>query len=127
MTTMSETHLSLYFFSLILLCCVSPSSLFTFKNPVVDLVACRPHQIRAFTQFKNEFDTRHCNHRDDRNGVWCNNFTGAVTKLRLRDCISGTLKPKVASSGFISSVDFISYTTTSHPLHSLRSLAISTN
>ncbi|KAL1192283.1 Receptor like protein 23 [Cardamine amara subsp. amara] len=100
MTTLSETHLSLYFFSLILLCCVSPSSLFTFKNPVVDLVACRPRQIRAFTQFKNEFDTRSCNHSDDFNGVWCDNLTGAVTKLRLRACLSGNLKPNSSLFGF---------------------------
>ncbi|KAG7572187.1 Leucine-rich repeat [Arabidopsis suecica] len=43
-------------------------------------------------QFKNEFDTRSCNHSDYFNGIWCDNSTGAVTKLRLRACLSGTLK-----------------------------------
>ncbi|KAG7573389.1 Leucine-rich repeat [Arabidopsis suecica] len=89
MTTMSDSHLRLLFLSLVLLCCVSPSSLFTLENRVT----CGPHQIQAFTHFKNEFDTRHCNHSDDLNGVWCDNSTGAVTVLRLRDCLSGTLKP----------------------------------
>ncbi|XP_020884720.1 receptor-like protein 12 [Arabidopsis lyrata subsp. lyrata] len=86
---MSDSHLRLLFLSLVLLCCVSPSSLSTLENRV----ACRPHQIQAFTHFKNEFDTRHCNHSDDLNGVWCDNSTGAVTVLRLRDCLIGTLKP----------------------------------
>ncbi|KAG7583378.1 Leucine-rich repeat [Arabidopsis suecica] len=89
---MSEPLLRLHFLLLLLLSCVSPSSLFTFNNPVVGLGACGPHQIQAFTQFKNEFDTRACNHSDPWNGVWCDNSTGAVTKLRLRACLSGTLK-----------------------------------
>ncbi|XP_010418676.1 PREDICTED: receptor-like protein 12 [Camelina sativa] len=89
---MPEFHLRLLFLSLLLLCCVSPSSLFNINNPV-GLVACRPHQIKAFTQFKNEFDTRGCNHSDPSNRVWCDNSTGAVTKLRLRACLSGTMKP----------------------------------
>ncbi|KAL1220474.1 Receptor like protein 23 [Cardamine amara subsp. amara] len=97
---MSESHLRLYFVSLLLLCCFSPSSFFTLENPVVGLVACRPHQIRAFMQFKNEFDTRRCNHSDDFNGVWCDNSTGAVTKLQLRACLSGTLKPNSSLFGF---------------------------
>ncbi|CAL9222276.1 unnamed protein product [Arabidopsis halleri] len=92
MMTMSESLLRLNFLLLLLLSCVSPSSFFTFNNPVVDLVACGPHQIQAFTQFKNEFDTRACNHSDSLNGVWCDNSTGAVTKLRLNACLSGTLK-----------------------------------
>ncbi|KAG7578711.1 Leucine-rich repeat [Arabidopsis thaliana x Arabidopsis arenosa] len=90
---MSEPLLRLHFLLLLLLSCVSPSSLFPFNNPVVGLGACGPHQIQAFTQFKNEFDTRACNHSDPWNGVWCDNSTGAVMKLRLDDCLSGTLKP----------------------------------
>ncbi|CAL9222408.1 unnamed protein product [Arabidopsis halleri] len=90
---MSESLLRLNFLFLLLLSCVSPSSLFSFNNPVVGLGACGPHQIQAFTQFKNEFDTRACNHSDPWNGVWCDNSTGAVMKLRLEDCLSGTLKP----------------------------------
>ncbi|VYS58523.1 unnamed protein product [Arabidopsis thaliana] len=89
---MSESVLRLNFLLLLLLSCVSPSSFFTFNNPVVGLGACGPHQIQAFTQFKNEFDTRACNHSDSLNGVWCDNSTGAVTKLRLTACLSGTLK-----------------------------------
>ncbi|CAH8261890.1 unnamed protein product [Arabidopsis lyrata] len=89
---MSEPLLRLNFLLLLLLSCVSPSSLFTFNNPVVGLGACGPHQIQAFTQFKNEFDTRACNHSDPWNGVWCDNSTGTVTKLQLGACLSGTLK-----------------------------------
>ncbi|KAL1222485.1 Receptor like protein 23 [Cardamine amara subsp. amara] len=104
MTTMSESLLRLLFLSLLLLCCVSPSSLspiyINVTYPIVDGVACPPHQIQAFTQFKNEFDTRHCNHSDDLNGAWCDNSTGAITKLRLRDCLSGTLKPTSSLFGF---------------------------
>ncbi|BAB02902.1 disease resistance protein-like [Arabidopsis thaliana] len=90
---MSELLFSLNFLLLLLLSCVSPSSFFTFNNPVVGLGACGPHQIQAFTQFKNEFDTRACNHSDPWNGVWCDDSTGAVTMLQLRACLSGTLKP----------------------------------
>ncbi|KAL1220467.1 Receptor like protein 23 [Cardamine amara subsp. amara] len=105
MTTMSESHLRLYFFSLFLLCCVSPSSFqlvqysLTYPN-IVGLVACLPHQIQAFTQFKNEFDTRHCNHSDDFNRVWCDNSTGTVTKLQLTGCLSGDLKSNSSLFGF---------------------------
>ncbi|KAL1220465.1 Receptor like protein 23 [Cardamine amara subsp. amara] len=105
MTTMSESLMRLHFLSLLLLCCVSPSDFFTinfnFNYPIVGhVVACPPYQIQAFTQFKNEFDTRHCNHSDDFNGVWCDNSTGAVTKLQLRQCINGTLKPNSSLFGF---------------------------
>ncbi|KAL1220473.1 Receptor like protein 24 [Cardamine amara subsp. amara] len=115
---MSESHLRLYFVSLLLLCCFSPSSFFTLENPVVGLVACRPHQIRAFMQFKNEFDTRRCNHSDDFNGVWCDNSTGAVTKLQLRACLSGTLKPNSSLFGFhqLRYVDLNNELTGSFPL-----------
>ncbi|ESQ50795.1 hypothetical protein EUTSA_v10022855mg [Eutrema salsugineum] len=88
--------------SLLLFCCVSysSSSVFLFKNPVVGLVACRPHQVQAFTLFKNEFDTSHCNHSDTFNGVWCDNSTGAITKLQLRACLSGILKSNSSLFGF---------------------------
>ncbi|EOA32917.1 hypothetical protein CARUB_v10016244mg [Capsella rubella] len=89
---MSQSLMRLNFLLLLLLSCVSPSSFYTFKKPVVGLVACGPQQIQAFTQFKNEFDTHACNHSDSLNGVWCDNSTGAVTKIRLRGCLSGTLK-----------------------------------
>ncbi|EOA30037.1 hypothetical protein CARUB_v10013140mg [Capsella rubella] len=90
---MSQSLMRLNFLLLLLLSCVSPSIFFTVKNHVVGLVACGPHQIQAFTQFKNEFDTHACNHSESLNGVWCDNSTGAVTKIRLRACLSGTLKP----------------------------------
>ena len=92
---MSESRMRLHFFSLVLLCS-HPSFVatdFYFKSRTVGLVACRPQQIQALTDFKNEFDTRHCNPSDPFNGVWCDNWTGAMTKLRLRDCLSGTLNP----------------------------------
>ena len=94
MATVSEWLVRLHFLLLVLLCCVSPSSCATIKfitsDPLIGLVGCHPHQIKAFTQFKNEFDARRCNH--NYNGIWCNNSTGAVTKLRLRGCLTGTLK-----------------------------------
>ncbi|KAJ4866391.1 receptor like protein 23 [Raphanus sativus] len=93
MTTISESCLLLHFFWLLLLCFFSSSSSFLiFKNPVAGLVSCRPHQIQAFVQFKSEFDTRHCNHDDSFNGVWCDTATGAITKLQLTACLSGILK-----------------------------------
>ncbi|XP_013636411.1 PREDICTED: receptor-like protein 12 [Brassica oleracea var. oleracea] len=91
---MSESCVRLHFLSLILLCCVSHStSFFTFKVDSSSYVACGPHQTQALTEFMNEFDSSHCNLSDPFNGVWCDNSTGAVTKLRLSDCLSGTLKP----------------------------------
>ncbi|CAA7049511.1 unnamed protein product [Microthlaspi erraticum] len=94
MMAMSKSCMRLHFLLLLLLCCVVPSSFaFNSKSPVVGLVACRPHQTEAFTQFKNEFNTRHCNHSDNFNGVWCHNSTGAVTKLKLSACLSGALMP----------------------------------
>ncbi|CDY12185.1 BnaC04g12150D [Brassica napus] len=60
----------LHFLALLLFCSVSStSSLCSFQNPVVGLVACRPHQIQAFNEFQNEFDTLHCDHSDPFNGV----------------------------------------------------------
>ncbi|KAL0671047.1 hypothetical protein Bca4012_033751 [Brassica carinata] len=79
MATMSEWLVRLHFLSLLLLCCVSPSSCATIKfitsDPLVGLVGCHPHQIKVFTQFKNEFDARRCNH--NYNGI-CNGLTGQV-------------------------------------------------
>ncbi|KAG2327760.1 hypothetical protein Bca52824_010488 [Brassica carinata] len=92
---MSVFRMCLHFLSLILL--YSHSSFVTtalyLSSPVYGLVACPPHQIQALNDFKNEFDTLHCDHSDPFNGVWCDNSTGAVTMLRLRACLSGTLKP----------------------------------
>ncbi|KAF8105209.1 hypothetical protein N665_0161s0009 [Sinapis alba] len=91
---MSKCCMHLNFLLVLLFCCVSPSSLVLFlKSPVDGLVACSPRQIQALTQFKNEFDTRGCDHSDNSNGVWCDNSTGAITKLQLSACLSGTLKP----------------------------------
>ncbi|CAA7049514.1 unnamed protein product [Microthlaspi erraticum] len=87
---MSKSLLHLHFLSLLFLCCVSPSSLFL----VDDLVACRPEQIQALTQFKNEFDTHRCNRSDPANErIKCDNSTGAITKLKLTACLTGTLMP----------------------------------
>ncbi|WZY90238.1 hypothetical protein YC2023_046976 [Brassica napus] len=87
---MFESRLRLHFLSLILLCCVSPStSFYTFTYDV----ACHPNQTQALTEFMNEFDSNHCNLSDPFNGVRCDISTGAVTKLRLKACLSGTLKP----------------------------------
>ncbi|KAF2581222.1 hypothetical protein F2Q68_00001300 [Brassica cretica] len=91
---MSKCSMHLNFLLVLLFCCVSPASFdLLLQNPVAGLVACSPGQIQALTQFKNEFDTRGCNHSDNSNGVWCDNSTGAITKLQLSDCLSGTLKP----------------------------------
>ncbi|KAL1205767.1 Receptor like protein 23 [Cardamine amara subsp. amara] len=84
---MSGLHLILL--SIFLLGCTgSASSILSSKS----LVACHPRHVQALTQFKNEFDTRGCNHSDYSNGVWCDNSTGAVTKLKLTACLSGSLK-----------------------------------
>ncbi|XP_013634273.1 PREDICTED: receptor-like protein 12 [Brassica oleracea var. oleracea] len=93
MTTMSKSLVRFHFLSLLLLCCVSPSSFLRIDDLVPGLVACRTRQSQAFKLLKNEFDTRGCNHSYNSNGVWCDNSTGAVTKLQLRSCLSGTLKP----------------------------------
>ncbi|CAN7019162.1 unnamed protein product, partial [Brassica oleracea var. botrytis] len=91
--TMFESRLRLHFLSLILLCCVSPSSFYTFKYDRRSYVACHPNQTQALTDFMNEFDSSHCNLSDPYNGVWCDKWTGALTMLRLQACLSGTLKP----------------------------------
>ncbi|WZZ55044.1 hypothetical protein YC2023_055151 [Brassica napus] len=90
---MSESRLHLHFLSLLLLCCVSPSYLSTTNPDDNSYVACGPHQTQALTEFMNEFDSSHCNLSDPFNGVWCDNSTGAVTMIRLQDCLSGILKP----------------------------------
>ncbi|CDY19155.1 BnaA04g18950D [Brassica napus] len=66
---MSESRVRLHFLSLILLCCVSPSSLFTLNIDKSSYVACGPHQTQALTEFMNEFDSSHCNLSDPFNGV----------------------------------------------------------
>ncbi|VVB08169.1 unnamed protein product [Arabis nemorensis] len=108
---MSESSMRLHLLLLLFFCCVSPSSFFTFnfhfKNPVVGLVACPPRQIQAFMEFKNEFDTRGCNHSDPFNGVCCDNSTGEVTMLRLRACLSGTLKSNIPNSSASSRLEFL--------------------
>ncbi|CAH2059768.1 unnamed protein product [Thlaspi arvense] len=96
---MSESLMRLHFLLLVLLCCVSLSTFATENAHGGGLVGCRPRQIQAFTQFKNEFDTRGCNHSDFSNGVWCDKSTGEITKLRLSACLSGTLKPNSSLFG----------------------------
>ncbi|KFK25681.1 hypothetical protein AALP_AA8G145500 [Arabis alpina] len=93
-TLMSGLRLPLRFLLLLLLCCVSVSSMFISKNHIDGLVACRPHRIQALTQFKDEFDSRGCNETDYFNGVRCDNMTGVVTKIELPSgCLIGTLNP----------------------------------
>ncbi|KFK31088.1 hypothetical protein AALP_AA6G066400 [Arabis alpina] len=61
---------------------------------------CRPDQIRALTQFKDEFDSHGCNHSDYFDGVQCDNATGVVTVLQLpTGCLIGTLKPNSSLFG----------------------------
>ncbi|KAG2332788.1 hypothetical protein Bca52824_003968 [Brassica carinata] len=97
MTNMSKSQMRLHFLLLVLLCCVTPSSFLTmsfhFSSPITGLVACPRHQIQALIDFKSEFDTRQCNHNDPFNVVLCDKETSAITVLRLRACLSGTLKP----------------------------------
>ncbi|KAF2568863.1 hypothetical protein F2Q68_00027852 [Brassica cretica] len=85
---MFESCLRLHF-----LCCVSPSSFYTFKYDNSSYVACHPNQTQALTEFMNEFDSSQCNLSEPYNGVWCDKSTGAVAMLRLRACLIGTLKP----------------------------------
>uniref|UniRef100_M4DZ03 Disease resistance R13L4/SHOC-2-like LRR domain-containing protein n=1 Tax=Brassica campestris TaxID=3711 RepID=M4DZ03_BRACM len=90
---MSESRVHLHFLWLILLCCVSLSSFFTFKVDSSSYVACGPHQTQALTEFMNEFDSSQCDLSDPFNGVWCDNSTGVVTMLQLEACLIGTLNP----------------------------------
>ncbi|CAN6825911.1 unnamed protein product, partial [Brassica oleracea] len=89
---MAMSCLRLHF--LFVLCCVFPSSILMINALVVGRPACRPDQIRALVQFKNEFESRGCNNSDYFHGVMCDNTTGAVTKLKLPSgCLTGILKP----------------------------------
>ncbi|ESQ51921.1 hypothetical protein EUTSA_v10016279mg [Eutrema salsugineum] len=86
---------------LLVLCCVFASSFLMIKALVVGHADCRPDQIQALLQFKNEFESRACNQTDYFNGVRCDNATGAVTKLQLpSSCFTGTLKPNSILFGF---------------------------
>ncbi|KAL1206152.1 Receptor like protein 23 [Cardamine amara subsp. amara] len=89
------SSLRLCLLSSLLLCCVFDSSYLTADAALVTgFSACRADQIQALMHFKNEFDSRGCNHRDYVNGVRCSNTTGEVKKLQLpSDCLRGTLKP----------------------------------
>ncbi|KAF3577917.1 hypothetical protein DY000_02029672 [Brassica cretica] len=89
------SHSRLCLLSALLLCCVFERSFLIIDALLVTgFSACRPDQIEALVQFKEEFDSRGCNHNDYVNGVRCNNVTGAVKKLHLPSgCLSGTLKP----------------------------------
>ncbi|CAN7010089.1 unnamed protein product [Brassica oleracea var. botrytis] len=89
---MAMSCLRLHF--LFVLCCVFASSILMINALVVGRPACRPDQIRALVQFKNEFESRGCNNSDYFHGVMCDNTTGAVTKLKLPSgCLTGILKP----------------------------------
>ncbi|CAH2059681.1 unnamed protein product [Thlaspi arvense] len=67
----------------------------------INALACRPDQIQAILQFKNEFESGGCNRSDYLNGVLCDNVTGAVTKLQLPSgCFTGTLKSNSSLFGF---------------------------
>ena len=142
--TMPKSLLRLHFLSLLLLCCcVSPASLakidglYYLDDVVIGLVPCLPRQIEAFTQFTKEFDTRSCNHSDySNNGAWCDNSTGAITKIQLTGCLSGTLKPNSSLFGFhqlrhldLSNNNFISSTLPSRlgNLNKLQVLILSSN
>ncbi|KFK30135.1 hypothetical protein AALP_AA7G221500 [Arabis alpina] len=87
---MSGLRLRLGFLLVLLLCCVSASSVVTYGSAA----ACGLSQIQAFTQFKSEFNSRGCNQTNYFNGVCCDNTTGAVTALQVPSgCLSGTLNP----------------------------------
>ncbi|KAG2327813.1 hypothetical protein Bca52824_010541 [Brassica carinata] len=89
------SHLRLCLLSTLLLCSFFESSFLTIDALLVTgFSACRPDQIEALLQFKEEFDSRGCNHNDYVNGVRCNNVTGVVKKLQLPSgCLRGTLNP----------------------------------
>ncbi|XP_013744517.2 receptor like protein 24-like [Brassica napus] len=93
MTTMLESLMLFHFLSLILLCCISPSSPFSVNIDYSSYVACHPNQSQALTEFMNEFDSSHCDLSKPYNGVWCDKSTSAVTMLQLKACLIGTLKP----------------------------------
>ncbi|RID69590.1 hypothetical protein BRARA_C01676 [Brassica rapa] len=68
---------------------------------MMNALVCRPDQIQALMQFKNEFESNGCNRSEYLNGVRCDNATGAVTKLQLPSgCFTGILKPNSSLFGF---------------------------
>ncbi|XP_018433833.2 receptor like protein 23-like [Raphanus sativus] len=109
---MTMSCLRLHFLFVLLLSCVFSSSNLTINALFVEHPACRPDQMRALVQFRNEFESRSCNKSEYFHGVMCDNTTGAVTKLKLPSgCLTGILKPN--SSLF--------------ELHHLRHLDLSSN
>ncbi|CAN7019090.1 unnamed protein product [Brassica oleracea var. botrytis] len=103
---MSAMRLPLILLFVLLRSCIFASSVFLIKNPVDGLVPCHPQHIQALTQFKNEFDSSGCNQTDYFNGVWCDNTTGEVTRLKLPEgCLRGTL----SSNSSLFSLDHLRY------------------
>ncbi|ESQ51897.1 hypothetical protein EUTSA_v10016266mg [Eutrema salsugineum] len=95
--SLSQPRLRLRFLSILLLNCIVFASNFLINNAL----PCRPDQIQALMQFKNEFESNGCNRSDFLSGVRCDNATGAVTKLQLPSgCFTGTLKPNSSLFGF---------------------------
>ena len=83
------------------LCFVSIFLLFAVHVLMMNALVCRPDQIQALMQFKNEFESNGCNRSEYLNGVRCDNATGAVTKLQLPSgCFTGILKPNSSLFGF---------------------------
>ncbi|ESQ51896.1 hypothetical protein EUTSA_v10016267mg [Eutrema salsugineum] len=90
---MSLSRLRLRFLSILLL--------FASSFLMINALPCRPDQIQALMQFKNEFESNGCNRSYYLEGVRCDNKTGAVTKLQLPSgCFTGTLKPNSSLFGF---------------------------
>uniref|UniRef100_A0A0D3C3W2 Leucine-rich repeat-containing N-terminal plant-type domain-containing protein n=1 Tax=Brassica oleracea var. oleracea TaxID=109376 RepID=A0A0D3C3W2_BRAOL len=87
------SSLRLRFLLVHFLCCAFASSFITINPLVFGLAACRPDQIQALLQFKNEFESGGCNLSSYFHGVTCDNTTGAVTKLHLPNgCFTGMIK-----------------------------------
>ncbi|KAF3507911.1 hypothetical protein F2Q69_00001526 [Brassica cretica] len=87
---MSQPRLHLFFVSILLpfWCIVFTSNFF-----MINALDCRPDQIQALMQFKNEFESNGCSRQYYLNGVRCDNTTGLVTKLQLPSgCFTGILK-----------------------------------
>ncbi|KAL0863830.1 hypothetical protein Bca101_042948 [Brassica carinata] len=94
---MSQPCLHLRHLSVLLPYCI----LFASHVLMITALVCRPDQIQALMQFRNEFESSGCNRSDYLNGVQCDNSTGAVTKLQLPSgCFTGTLKPNSSLFGF---------------------------
>ncbi|KAG5404168.1 hypothetical protein IGI04_010287, partial [Brassica rapa subsp. trilocularis] len=82
-------------------CFVSIFLLFASHVLMMNALVCRPDQIQALMEFKNEFESNGCNRSEYLNGVRCDNATGAVTKLQLPSgCFTGILKPNSSLFGF---------------------------